>query len=92
MDVFVNEMVKQVAKALANRRYVHTGGADAQTLVPGTPNWSFCIDDARIAISAMREPTPAMIKAGSAFAYEGWGDCETVATEAWQANIDAALR
>jgi hypothetical protein len=46
---------------------------------------------ARAAIEAMREPTDEMKEAGSAFVYEAWGHGPTIAREAWQANIDAAL-
>lgn len=46
---------------------------------------------ARAAIEEMREPTEEMKQAGSAFVYEAWGDGPTIAREAWQANIDAAL-
>ncbi|MBN9034971.1 MAG: hypothetical protein J0H53_02785 [Rhizobiales bacterium] len=80
-----NEMVERVARRLAAGRYAHVGGADAETLVKGKPNWMSCVDDARTAIEAMREPTDAMVDA--AYGRERTG------TERgnWRAMIDAAL-
>jgi hypothetical protein len=50
---------------------------------------------ANAAILAMREPTDAMMKAGSEFVYEGWASTEggrkSIAEESWQAMIDAAI-
>jgi hypothetical protein len=57
----VTEIIERVARALANTHYNHVGGADADTLVNGKPNWVFCMQDARAAVEAMREPTEAML-------------------------------
>ncbi|RYY67735.1 MAG: hypothetical protein EOO12_00315 [Chitinophagaceae bacterium] len=56
----VPEMVERVARALAKIRYAHVGSDSEDRLVRGTPNWEFCVQDARAAIEAMREPTERM--------------------------------
>ena len=73
-------MVERVARALCEIDHLHLGGPDAQTLVPGTPNWSFHVSAARAAIAAMREPTPEMTRS------LGWD------REEWEIAIDAALK
>lgn len=82
-------MVERMARAIAGSRYIHLGGADAQNMVKGTPNWVFCRRDALLALRAMREPTESMLDAGeSAFSIPdaiGAGD-------AWQAMIDQAVK
>ena len=51
----IGEKVEKVARALAARRYGNCGGADACTMVKGTPNWRFCIPDATTAVHALKE-------------------------------------
>ncbi len=77
----MSEMIERVAKAQAGARWdlFDDEHKDAAR------------DLARAAIEAMREPTEEMKEAGSDFVYEAWGDGKTIAREAWQANIDAAL-
>lgn len=50
-----SEAVRRVARALANNHLLHAGGADAETLVPGTSNWRFFTNDAIVAITAIGE-------------------------------------
>ena len=57
----MSEMVKKVARALADSRYMNIGGANSTAL--GKPAWVFCVPDALIAIEAMREPTIQMTQA-----------------------------
>lgn len=54
-------MVEKVARALAEKHYAHVGGPDAECLVPGTPNWKFCVEDARTAIEAQRDSASAVV-------------------------------
>lgn len=93
----MSDMVERVAKALFRSRYFYPEHEAfwpdrLDELVNGPP---FEADGyrsmARAAIEAMREPTEEMKEAGSAFVYEAWGHGPTIAREAWQANIDAAL-
>lgn len=48
-----SDAVEAMARALADRQYVHCGGASGNSLVRGTPNWSFCVHDARAALAAL---------------------------------------
>lgn len=43
-------------------------------------------------IAAMREPTEAMIEAGSVYIYEGPNDSRHCAEDAWGAMTDAAIK
>lgn len=54
-------MVERVAKVLAARKWPHVGGAAGDSLVTGTPNWKFCVGDARAVIEALMEPTKPMV-------------------------------
>jgi len=82
-----NGMIERVARALADIRFIHLGGADGQTLVPGTPNWEFCIEDARAVIMAMRPATDDMRRAF----WDAEDPTDTGFRDAWYAAIDAAL-
>ena len=87
-------MVERVAMAI----YVKAG---AHEVYPSTEaDWLKAPDDpaletyreqARAAIEAMRPANSAVLQAVSKYAYEGWGDPETIALQAWQDGIDAAL-
>lgn len=83
-DVTVTAMAERVARALSAKRHLRMGGADAETLVQGIPNWHYCVDDAKVAIEAMREPTPEMADAASCLRADP--------NEIWDAMIDAALK
>jgi len=93
----MSELVERVARALCTESgmppdYIHYEGgliAPDQPFVPKDPkpNWTRFVKEARAALSAMREPTDAMLDAG----WKGFGEgeeCEPV----WQAMIDAALK
>lgn len=67
----MSEMVERVASALIARRALAGREEDPHTL-------------ARIAIEAMREPTKAMLKAGTMYV--------TPPHKVWPAMIDAALK
>ena len=79
------EMIERVARALANKRYIHVGGADAECLVPGKKNWTFCADDARTAIEAMRTPTQEMEA-------PIWAAGSLAPEDVWPAMIEIALK
>lgn len=52
------DMVEVIARALCNQRCSHVGGADYETLVPGTKNWTFHIHEARAALTAILANLP----------------------------------
>lgn len=74
--------IEQVARALAVERW---GDADEyNSLAPALRNWEVCIDEAKAAIEAMREPTDNMRAAVAAqWGRKTWGYYNDV--------IDAAL-
>jgi hypothetical protein len=81
----MSEMVEQAARALAKKRYSHCGSYpdDAESFVKGIKNWEFCVDDVKVVIRAMREPTQEMeIVAG----HQGY------VIKYYQAMIDEALK
>lgn len=69
-------MIERVARAIAKGEY----GENVDDV------WHTCIDDARAAIEAMREPTEAMLDAG--YGAEPTG---AALVAPWEAMIDAAL-
>jgi hypothetical protein len=81
----MSELVERVARAMSERR------ASRLYRIPDA------LDDARVAIAAMREPTEAMQVAGAtedvcvAHTAEHRGRCLTP-THVWRAMIDAALK
>lgn len=50
-----DDLRRELARGFANNHLEHTGGADADTLVKGTPNWHFFTRDAETAIRIFRE-------------------------------------
>lgn len=77
----MSDMVERVARAICERE-----GYDIESLKAGkygehANTWQDFLDDARVAINAMREPTEAM-------ANEGHGGNPV---KSYQAMIDAAL-
>ena len=73
----MDPVLKAMVRALHRRRcpHVDAGNPDACSFVPDKPNWTFQIEDARAAISAIEaagfkivgpEPTGEMIDAGAA--------------------------
>jgi hypothetical protein len=90
----MSDMIERVAKALAHKRYVHCGGSEADTLVAGKPNWTFCLDDAHAVIEAMREPTERMLDSGACYEDQDHrfiadGD---ISRDIWRAMVSAALQ
>lgn len=79
--------VEQVARKLAESRFIHIGGPDSTAL--GKPAWVYCVPDAMIAIEAMRDPTDAMIDA-SCFPGESPRLQADDLTEMWNSMIQAA--
>lgn len=51
----VTDIVREIARALANNHLLHAGGADADTLVKGSPNWHFFTNDVRAALGALKD-------------------------------------
>jgi hypothetical protein len=84
-------MVERVARAIAKSAC----GDDEALDDRGTPAWRACLNEAKVAIKAMREPTEAMILAACAKAKEEQVrpieinriDADTL----YRAMIDAAL-
>lgn len=91
-DVAITEIAERVARALSEKRHLSMGGADADTLVQGIPNWHYCVDDAKVAIEALREPTSAMLDAGHSAFTEHAYSFKSELRELWPAMIDAALK
>jgi hypothetical protein len=80
----VSEMVERVAQAIGKSRFGESLRWHQET---GGLRQS-CLDDARAAITAMREPTKPMIDAGDyVIAVISW-DGELV----WRAMVDEALK
>jgi len=86
----VSDMVEQVARALCAARYNALEGhylpAFKQAQVE--KHWQLFVDDASIAIEAMRKPTEKMLNACNLFTVDGR---IAVEKDYWQAMIDAAL-
>lgn len=92
----MSDMIEVVARKLASRRYSHCGGPDAETLVKGKPNWKFCVEDATLAIEAMREPTDETCRAVDIALHEfepKWGPIvrTSISLCVLEAFFDAAL-
>ena len=83
----MSEMVERVAWAMM----VAEETPDTGPVLPWEKQSRFTRDkflrDARAAIAAMREPTPAMLVAGTEFEGDGWGWL----SKCWEAMIDTAL-
>lgn len=94
-------MVERMARAIATSRFGHDGWDDDDD---GSQYWERCVEDARAAIEAMREPTESMLAAtekvvvgyddfatgdGTLFlSHPGFHDN---AKTAWRVMLDAAL-
>ena len=78
-----SDMVERVSRALYKKR---RPWGDPDKVDGYLPAWHFCIDDARAAIAAMREPTWAMVDAAPD---EIRTDLAVI--HCWRAMIDAAL-
>lgn len=72
----MSEMVERVARALIKNEF----GIEPEVLTDAI------LDQARVAIAAMREPTEAMLTAGSEWAYAG------CSSDTWHWMIEEALR
>lgn len=93
----VNEMIDRVAKSLYARRNPQLGDWDLRP-----PGWKNEYRDlARVAITAMREPTDEILDSGSGASntypamppgFEKEPVHRFVVTQMWRAMIDAALR
>lgn len=73
-------MIERVARAMARANYPAATDNDIDEM------WEGWVKEARAAIAAMREPTPAMVNYGEAC------DGTISAKEIWQTMIDAALQ
>ena len=93
------DMIEKVARALCVAAGHDPDGPTCDVYSPSDPHigepWAGYRREARAAIAAMREPTPAMLKAGSgamlgraADATLGWQGALNVG---WQAMVDEAL-
>jgi hypothetical protein len=88
----MSEMVDRVAQAILAVN-VPRANWDYCKSVPDHPLYTQSIELARAAIEAMREPTEAMIEAGSTAADHEFGTIGLeAAKEAWNLMIDEALR
>lgn len=79
----MSDMITRVAKAIcvaSGHPWEFAGSGYRET----------CIDFARAALDAMREPTPEMVSAGMGEVPEDGSEYEDV-EDAWRAMIDAAL-
>lgn len=91
-----SEMVERVARALAALS-LNLNGNDAP--IPHEPiidrRWQNFVPQAHAAISAMREPTEAMLKAGVVFYHDNYREAhiaeDTSIPLIWRDMIDAAL-
>lgn len=91
-------MVERVARAIlaghdwTDGAHIEHGDAEVSGWDALKPDWQEAYRKmARAAIEAMRPANSAVLQAVSKYAYEGWGDPETIALQAWQSGIDAAL-
>lgn len=86
-------MVEQVARALCKEASIDPDKSDEWAPGVDRKNWESRIGAARAAIGAMREPTEAMVDAGSDIEDIDGNDIGlTAAQDAWQAMIDEALK
>lgn len=94
----MTDLVERVARALCqNAGFLPDAVSNDED---ETPHWTLYASDARVAIEAMREPTEAMVAAGSGVTWwdgkddEEWE--ENVSTDTakriYQAMIDEALK
>ena len=96
----MSEMVDRVAKALhianltyGNRDLPGLGDANQEWDRLPVRVWDFYRTYARAMIAAQREPTAAMVEAGSqASIAEGARDCEISMGDVWRAMNDEALK
>jgi hypothetical protein len=82
----MSEMIERVARALCREKWPHCGSPDAQSFVPGKPNWTDLQREARAAI----EPIIAEINriaADSLMSHPVWN----AGVEALRVKINAAL-
>jgi hypothetical protein len=80
-----DDLVERVARAICTANGVDPDIEHADKFGEILVNWMNFEPQARAAIAAMREPTEAMIKAGTA--HGGQTNTDVI----WQAMIDAAL-
>lgn len=78
-------MVERVARAMADRSKARVAGLHLLNAIPMDGEEDF-MKMARAAIEAMREPTEAMVKAGSSMYCN-----EYEAPDIWEDMIDAAI-
>lgn len=91
----MREMVERVARALClSKRNSPTGYPEGWLERHVNEWWPQFIDDAKIAIAAMREPTESMLRMAVRYGdSEGYGSMsEGDAEAAWQSMIDEALK
>lgn len=95
----MSTMIERVARAIRRKYNVEIFGRDEDS------GWEFSVDQARAAIEAMREPTPAQLTAteevvtgyddfacGDGTLYLSYPGSHDRAKEAWTTMIDAALQ
>ena len=90
----MSEMTERMARAMYRQRVTELRiyEREPEKIEPAVESGYFlCVTEARAAIAAMREPTPAMIEA---FRYAGPScndDLPSSGEDYWDAGIDAAL-
>ena len=85
----MDSMVERAARAMARRNYPGASDADVDAM------WDGYVDDVRAVITAMMEPTPAMIdrfvSRALCVSIHGDGGWSNYAREQWQTMVQAAL-
>lgn len=85
----MNEMIERVAKAIGDRARSRHGGTMMAWAV--SPERTDCLEFARAAIEAMREPTGAMLEAANEATFQLGIISPAAVDVAWAAIIGAAL-
>lgn len=89
----MSKMVERVARALAANGGYDPDHVSADPLQETYPDWHKYIPDARAAITAMLEPTEAILSAGeAAMLFEGAHDCEVPIYKIYNDMIAEALK
>lgn len=91
----MSEMVERVARVLAKSNGVDPDGSSAGTfdggsLLRGIPGWQNFSDEARLVITAMREPSEQMMHQANED-YGGLIMDKSIAKCSWRCMVDEAL-
>lgn len=87
----MNEMIERVAKAMFRALDADPRFIERADLTPGHPAWKQYCCQARAAITAMREPTEAMIDAWVSLYNTNPMHVDVMPGDYWRAMIDTAL-